>query len=134
MDNIEHINYIKTSKAIVYNTITTQSGLAEVWTKKLIVKPEIGFVNEFDFDEGYITKMQVIELAHDSFVCWMCVESDPEWAGTTISFALSEENNGTKIVLKHEGWMERTDFYRWCTYHWALFLYRLKNYCENPRD
>ncbi|MFD2033882.1 SRPBCC domain-containing protein [Belliella marina] len=131
MESIEQINYIKASSAEIYKTITTEEGLGKIWTKKLKVKPEIGFVNEFDFGEESLTKMKIIALEENKKVIWECIESDQEWIGTSVSFELSEEGNKTKILLKHYDWRELTDYYRWCSYNWAMFLQRLKNHCEN---
>ncbi|MBK6265155.1 SRPBCC domain-containing protein [Marivirga sp. S37H4] len=128
---IEQINYIKSPASVVYNSLISEEGLSKVWTQKLKVKPEVGFVNEFDFDEGYITKVKVNELKEDEKVVWECVESDPEWVGTIVSFELYENEGITTVVLKHSGWNKITDFYRWCSYNWAMFLHRLKSYCES---
>lgn len=133
MVHIEHINYIKSPIAAVYKTLTSEKGLGEVWTKKLKVKPEVGFVNEFDFDDDYGTKMKIIELKDDTKIVWECTASDKEWVGTTISFELSEKNNVTSVVLKHSNWRELTEFYQWCNYNWAMFLFSLKTYCENHK-
>lgn len=133
MANIEHINYIKVPAAVVYEALTTQDGLGKVWTNKLIVRPHINFINEFDFDDNYGTKMKVIELSEYQKVVWHCVESDAEWVGTEISFELTETDKVTSIVLKHTGWKEVTEFYRWCNYNWAMFLFSLKNYCETGK-
>lgn len=130
MESIEQINYINAPIAKVYKTLITEEGLGNVWTKKLKVKPEIGFVNEFDFDEGYITNFKVVELLENNKIVWECTDSDEEWVGTKVSFELSKKDNVTTVVLKHYRWKERTDFYRWCNYNWGMFLYRLKNYCE----
>lgn len=129
MVSIEHINYIKAPASTVYHALTTEEGLGNIWTMKLRVKAEVGFVNEFDFDEGYLTKMRTVELQENQKVVWECIESDKEWAGTTVSFQLSEKDGITTVTLKHLDWRELTDYYRWCNYHWALFLFRLKNYC-----
>ncbi|MCK0159624.1 SRPBCC family protein [Allomuricauda sp. F6463D] len=131
MESIEIVNYVKTPIATVYKALTSEEGLGNVWTKKLIVKPEVGFVNEFDFDEGYITKFKIIELKENNKIVWECIASDEEWVGTKVSFELLEKGNKTTVTLKHFDWRERTDFYRWCNYNWAMFLFRLKNYCEN---
>jgi uncharacterized protein YndB with AHSA1/START domain len=133
MHNIEQLNYINAPLTAVYQALTTSEGLAEVWTKKLEVKPEVGFVNTFDFDEGYLTRMKITELTPDKRVVWECIASDAEWVGTTITFELSEENNKTAVILKHSSWRELTDFYRWCGYNWAIFLFSLKTYCENQK-
>ena len=131
MHSIEHINYIKAPVSVLYRTLTTEDGLAQIWTKKLNVKPETGYINEFDFDEGYITRMKIIKLHENNKITWECIASDQEWIGTRISFELTEIDGRTTILLKHSNWRELTDFYRWCNYNWAMFLYRLKTYCEN---
>ena len=134
MVDIEHINCLKAPASTVYHALTTEEGLGNVWTKKLTVKAEIGFISEFDFDEGYLTKLKTVELQENQKVVWECVESDKEWIGTKIFIALLERDGITTIILKHVGWRELTEFYRWCNYNWALFLFRLKNYCENRTE
>ncbi|WP_067151429.1 SRPBCC family protein [Pseudotamlana agarivorans] len=131
MESIEHINYIKAPISKVYNTLISEDGLGNIWTKKLQVKPEIGFVNEFDFDEGYITKFKILVLVENSKIVWECIVSDEEWVGTKVSFELIEKDKVITIKLKHFDWRARTEFYGWCNYNWAMFLYRLKNHCEN---
>lgn len=133
MESIEQINHIKVPIATVYDALTSEKGLGNVWTKTLKVKPEIGFINEFDFDEGYTTKMKIIQLVENDKIVWECIDSDKEWIGTSISFELIEKNNTTTVTLKHFNWRERTDFYRSCSYNWAMFLYSLKTYCENKK-
>lgn len=131
MHSIEHLNKIKSPVEKVYRTLTTQAGLSAIWTEKLKVNSVIGQINEFDFDEGYITKMKIDYLKKNNQIIWHCVNSDDEWTGTWIVFEMKEEENQTSIILKHSHWKEVTDYYRWCNYHWAMFLYRLKIYCEN---
>lgn len=130
MEKIEHINYIKAPLEDVYSALTTQEGLGAVWTEELIVKPELGFVNEFNFGDNDNTKMKIIELSQNRIV-WECIASDPEWIGTKISFDLIQKEKVTAIVLKHFDWRELTEFYQWCNYNWAMFLLSLKSYCED---
>lgn len=131
MEKIEHINYIKAPIANVYEALTTQAGLSAVWTEELLVKPEVGFINEFSFGDNDLTKMKIIELSPNKRILWECVDSDPEWIGTKISFDLTEKNGTTAIVLKHFDWRELTEFYQWCNYNWAMFLLSLKSHCED---
>lgn len=133
MESIEQINYIKAPIATVYKALTTAEGLSQVWTKKLTVKPEVGFTNQFDFNEDQLTEMKIIELQENKKIVWECTASDKEWVGTGISFELSEKNNTTTIILKHFHWREKTDYYRWCSYNWAMFLFSLKTYSENKK-
>lgn len=133
MEKIEHINYIKAPIDKVYEALTTEEGLGNTWTKKLKVKPELGFVNEFDFDDDYDTKMKINVLNPLEKIVWECIHSDPEWVGTSISFDLTEKDGVTAVVLRHYDWRELTEFYRWCNYNWAMFLYSLKHYCEDQK-
>ncbi|WP_164108519.1 MULTISPECIES: SRPBCC family protein [Sphingobacterium] len=131
MVSIELVNYIKAPASLIYQVLTTEEGLAKIWTKKLIVKPEVGFINEFDFNEAEITKMKIIELQENSRIYWECVDSDKEWIGTRVSFDLSERNNQTAVILKHSDWRAVTEYYQWCNYNWSMFLQRLKTHCES---
>ncbi len=133
MADIEHINYIKAPVSEVYTALATEKGLSEVWTQKLNVKPEVGYINEFDFDDGYATKMKVEHLEEHSKIVWKCVESDPEWVGTSVIFDLTEKDGVTAVVLKHTDWRKVTEFYRWCNYNWGMFLLSLKEYCEDGK-
>lgn len=133
MHNIEHIQYIRRPIAAVYEALTTEKGLGAVWTEKLVVRPEKGFVNEFDFNDNYGTKFRNIELTPPLRILWECVQSDPEWVGTTVSFDLEQREGVTAVTLRHMGWRELTEFYRFCNYNWAQFLYSLKLYLETGK-
>lgn len=132
MAAIEHFNTIKAPAAKVFQALSTQEGLAEIWTRELNVKPELGFINEFKFGNE-LDLMTVIKLEPDKRIEWLCVQSDPEWVGTVISFEMIENGEKTNIRLKQDGWKEVNDFYRSCNYHWAWFLYSLKCYCEDGK-
>jgi hypothetical protein len=45
-------------------------------------------------------------------------------------YHLEEKNGLTTLLLKHSGWRELTNYYRWCNYNWSMFLKRPKEYCE----
>lgn len=131
MANIEHLQTVNVPASKVYETLTTAEGLSEIWTNELIVNNQIGFINEFRFGSNDITKMRIEELITNKKVVWLCIDSDPEWLGTTISFDIEEKNGKSFITLRHSNWKEVTPFYRSCNYNWAIFLYSLKSYCED---
>lgn len=128
---IEHIQYVRATPAQVYDALTSQQGLAEVWTDTLTVQAVMGAVNEFHFGDAGSVKVKIVEWLPRSRLAWRCLESDPQWVGTQISFDLERRDDSTAVVLRHEGWREVTEFYRWCNYNWAMFLYSLKSYCED---
>ena len=74
--------------------------------------------------------MKVAELTRNTRIVWECIDSDPEWIGTIVSFDLAEKDAVTSVILRQLNWKELTEFYRWCNYNWAMFLYSLKTYCE----
>lgn len=128
--NIEHLQTVNVPASTVYEALTTAKGLSEIWTNELIVNDQIGCINEFRFGGKGLTKMRVDELVTDKKILWQCVDSDPEWIGTTISFDMEEKNGKTSIIFRQMNWEEVTAFYRVCNYNWAIFLYSLKQYCE----
>ncbi|MEX2346663.1 MAG: SRPBCC domain-containing protein [Balneolaceae bacterium] len=130
MPDIEITNYLNATPHVVYEALTTQKGLAEVWTRECTVKPEIGFENIFRFGGEEPTSFKITELAADKLVRWRCTASDPEWVETEVFFELAEQSGKTRVTLIHSGWKEMTDFTRWCNYNWGFFLYSLKKYCE----
>jgi len=129
MHAIELLNVIKAPASQVLETLNTEAGLAAIWTKKLKVIPEINHIHEFDFDEGYITRMKLIKFT-DCQIVWHCISSDEDWTDTQVVFNVVENNGTTTVTLSHNNWRVVNDYHRFCTYHWALFLFRLKNYCE----
>lgn len=130
MVNIEHLQTVNVPASTVYEALTTAKGLSEIWTNELLVNDQIGCVNEFRFGGKGLTKMRIDELVPNKKILWECVDSDPEWIGTTISFDMEEKNGKTSILFRQMNWEEVTAFYRICNYNWALFLYSLKQYCE----
>ncbi|MBD2869278.1 SRPBCC family protein [Paenibacillus arenilitoris] len=133
MANIEHLQTVHAPASKVYEALTTAEGLSEIWTNELVVHREPGLTNEFRFGSNDLTKMRIEEMAAGSRVVWRCVDSDPEWIDTVISFELEEKNGKTAITLRHMNWKEVTPFFRSCNYNWAMFLYSLKTYCEEGK-
>ncbi|WP_062049581.1 SRPBCC domain-containing protein [Bacillus sp. JCM 19034] len=130
MANIEQLQTVHAPAAKVYKALTTTEGLSEIWTRELTVYEHVGAVNEFHFGDNDLTKMKIVELTPFKRIEWLCTESDIEWTGTKITFDLNEKGSITNIILRHMNWKEITDFYRFCNYNWAMFLYSLKRYCE----
>lgn len=130
MANIEHIQYLNAPASKVYEILTTAQGLAEVWTRELKFTAQLGAVNEFRFGDEKPTRMEITQLTENERMVWRCVDSDPEWIGTSISFELNEAGGKTSVILRHTDWRDVTEFYRFCNYNWAIFLLSLKQYCE----
>jgi uncharacterized protein YndB with AHSA1/START domain len=133
MASIEQIQYVKAPITDVFRALTTAEGLAAVWTDDLSVVPRQGAVNTFKFGNGKPDKMKIAELTPNKRVVWDCVDSDPEWIGTEISFELEDRGSSIAVTLKQDKWRAVTEFYRSCNYNWGIFLLSLKGYCEDGK-
>jgi len=132
MNSIEHFQTVNVPSNKVYEALTTEKGLSEVWTNDLVVQDHFDAVNIFRFGDHDESKMLVMELVPNRKIVWKCIESDdPEWIDTTISFDIEENSGGTNITFRHMNWQGITACYRSCNYNWAIFLLSLKQYCED---
>lgn len=129
MADIYHQVLINASKATVYEAVTTQRGLSRWWIADCNAKAEVGFVNEFNNGE-FTNKMKVVALEPAKYVEWECVNSADEWAGTRISFGLSDKGDFTCLDFRHNGYPEANEMYATCNFHWARHLHMLKELCE----
>lgn len=101
MPSIEQVQYMKAPIDTVFAALTTQAGLAAIWTDRLSVTPQIGAENVFHFGDGKPDRMRIVELVPSQRQVWHCVDSDPQWIGTEISFDL-EQRQG-KIAVAEAG-------------------------------
>lgn len=133
MPSIEQIQYVKAPIEKVFAALTTEAGLAAIWTDHLSVTPEIGAVSSFHFGAGKPDRMKIAELVPNRRQVWHCIDSDPQWIGTEISFDLEQRNGKVAVTLKQDKWRAVTEFYRFCNYNWGVFLLSLKGYCEDGK-
>ncbi|WP_299273499.1 SRPBCC domain-containing protein [uncultured Psychroserpens sp.] len=130
METIFHQILINAKPEIVYEMITTKNGLSKWWISDCVVKPILGFVNEFKV-EGYVdNKMKIIDLTKNTMVEWECIESDKEWIGTHVIFEISAHKELTKLNFRQTNWESQTEFFGTCNFHWARHLIMLKDLCE----
>ena len=127
MTEIFHQIKINDTPANVHNALSTIDGLSKWWTSTTSGDSELGGEIAFRFGE-HVSKMRVEALSSDT-VRWVCVESAPDWVGTSIEFRLKGDDS-TTLFLRHHGWRESNDFFAHCSMKWAAFLISLKDYIE----
>jgi len=130
MEHIRHSVTIAAPAEKVYEAITTQTGLANWWTRETIAQPQTDFINEFRFGDHPPKKMRVTSLQPNQSVAWHCEEAEEEWVNTNFSFNLETKEDKTVLRFTHTDWREATEYYEVCNYHWAYFLHSLKKLCE----
>jgi uncharacterized protein YndB with AHSA1/START domain len=137
--DILHKVGIKGSLDDVYDAITTRDGLAGWWTVDTQGESAVGGVLRFRFPQGG-ADMEVRDLEPAKHVQWEVVDGPAEWVGTAVSFDLSQEDDYTVVLFKHQGWREPVEFMHHCSTKWAIFLMSLKSLVEtgsglpSPRD
>ncbi len=130
MSIIYHRIPIKASKSRVFEAITTQEGISQWWTSDCVVKPVVGFVNEFRFGAEAHYRMRVVLLQPGRSVEWKCLNQHDDWSGTQVSIILTEKGDYTFLDLKHTGFTSENEEYASINYQWGKYLTTLKEFCE----
>jgi uncharacterized protein YndB with AHSA1/START domain len=136
MVDILHRIGITASPDDVYTALTTIDGLAGWWTENTKGDDTVGGVIQFRFANapgagGF--DMLVLDNKPGTLVRWEVVDGPEEWIGTHVSFELSQADDFTIILFKHEGWKESVEFMYHCSTKWATFLMSLKQYVETGK-
>jgi uncharacterized protein YndB with AHSA1/START domain len=136
MVDILHRIGITASPDDVSKALTTIDGLAGWWTEDTKGDTEVGGVLQFRFANapgGGGFDMKVLDSKPGTLVRWEVVDGPEEWIGTHVSFDLSQADDFTIVLFKHEGWKESVEFMYHCSTKWATFLMSLKQYTETGK-
>ncbi len=127
MKSIYHRLVIEAPAEKVYEAITTQQGLAGWWTPETKAAPKVGNVNRFEFGNSYHKEIKVEELKPSQLVKWVCIKGYEDWVGTTITFELQPNKEGTVLLFHHDGFKQYDEGYAACSYDWAIFLRSMRS-------
>ncbi len=138
MKDIIHRIGIRAPAAEVYAALATVPGLAGWWTQETTGDSKVGGVVKFVFhlENGQLLggfDMDVLELSTCDKVRWQVKDGPPEWAGTTIEFSLSRQDDLTVVLFSHRGWREEVEFMAHCSTKWATFLLSLRDFVETGK-
>lgn len=129
MEAIRHRLVIKNTPETVFEAVTKEEGLKGWWAKEMVARPEVGFVNVFNFGK-HRNEFKVTKMVPNQKVEWQCINAIEEWIGTTVSFDLEEKDGNTVLRFNHSNWKSATDTFASCNYDWAHFMRSLKQLCE----
>ena len=133
MPDILHRVAIKSSPNGAYRALATREGLAGWWTTDTQGDCNIGGVIQFRFGTRGRIDMKVLELDPAKRVLWQVVDGPSDWIGTKVSFALTQDDDFTIVLFKHQGWKEPIEFMHHCSTKWALFLMSMKSLVETGK-
>jgi hypothetical protein len=73
---------------------------------------------------------ELLKLVPNEEVVWRFTSGPPEWIGTDVTFALSQQGDYTVVLFGHRNWREAVEFTAHCSTKWATFLLSLKQLVE----
>jgi len=119
----------------ISDALSTAKGLASFWTADSRAEPQPGSVARLGFG-GPELQMRVDQLDPGRRVAWTCLHDFPmppeRWAGTTVTWDLTEADAGVDVLLQHGNWpapIAQAELAA-TAYMWALILTALKGYAE----
>ena len=133
MPTIKHYLIVRSTPEKIYEALTTREGVANWWTVQTEIGGKAGGVNVFDFGERYHNKMEIVDLLPNKKVEWKCLEGDKEWIGTKLIFEIEKQDDHSILRFMHSDWLEETDFFASCNYHWGYYMRSIKLYCETGK-
>ena len=132
MADILHEVVIEKQPKDVYKALTESDAIKHWWTTHAKAEPKENSMAEFGFYDGsMIFKFNIDELDAGKKVYWSVVDGGPpDWAGTRVTWDLSQDEKGTKVLLGHRGYQTTEGSFASVSYNWAYFLASLKSYLE----
>jgi uncharacterized protein YndB with AHSA1/START domain len=137
MASLRHQVQIKSSRQIVYECLTTESGIGAWWNKPRASSSDGNSFWEFEpgLEHG-VLRMRVESSVPDKRVEWRCVSQHPPtspasaWTGTVITFAIQADGDNVILNFRHDGWNEDSQYYAFCNFQWGVSLQELKKESE----
>lgn len=83
------MNYVTAPAKVIYKALATNDRLTETWTEDCMAA-----------DREHAYHLQFRACGHRNFPCrraysdeeveWLCIQSDPDWEGTVVTFELQD--------------------------------------------
>jgi uncharacterized protein YndB with AHSA1/START domain len=114
-ENIEKEQFIKVTPERVFQALTEKEDLEHWFVQKAEVDLRPGGAIRLEWGPNAVEvgKILVLEPSHRLSYSWEALEPSP----TTVTFALTAENDGTRLQLMHTGLGEGKD---WDNYYTAV--------------
>lgn len=131
---------IPVSAAHLYDSIHTQNGVRNWWTKFANISDEVGGISEFNFlKAGFYVVTRNKALKQNKIVEWDVIDSKhpassgfdnlKDWIGTTIQFHIeSLSENESKLHFTHKGLTPALECFDACDNGWRHYLNSLKDF------
>lgn len=122
---------IKAGAGLVFDAVSTPTGLNSWWTETCSGQPNVGASYDLGFGTGYQWKAAVSACAPRTRFELTLTLADADWTGTRVGFELSPTSGGTQVRFHHRGWPVENEHYRISCHCWALYLRILRRHLEH---
>ncbi len=115
----------------VFATVATVDGIRSWWSTNVEGGDQVGESVTIRFGDRWKVLMERTEMIPNQRVSYRITEHDTEeWLGTELVFDLSESDGWTTMKFDQRGWKEASDFFRFCSVKWVVFLLSIKQAVE----
>lgn len=134
MSDIRHVIDIKASPEEVFAVVGTVAGIGRWWSTDVEGGDAVGDAVTIRFDDDWTVVMERLDSVPGERLVYRIVRHDSdEWPGTELVFELSFSEGWTTLKFSHRGWPSASDFFRFCSTKWVVFLLSIKGECESGR-
>lgn len=131
MPDILHIVDIHASPKDVFETVATVAGVGRWWSTDVTGSDDLGGEITIRFGTKWKVVMEKVDSVQNERVTYRITQHDSdEWPNTELSFELSPVEDWTILKFDHRGWSTSTDFFRFCSAKWVVFLLSIKKAAE----
>jgi uncharacterized protein YndB with AHSA1/START domain len=124
---------VAAKRSAAVKALTTKSGINGWWTDVAKVPFTIGGTIELTFPGmPRAFDFELVDRSDDR-VEWLSKSFPPPWAGTRMTWRISDnpDGPGTRIVLRHDGWTDDNPAIGIVTVGWGQMFANLKRYVES---
>jgi len=131
MADILQVVDVHASMQQVFDTVGTTDGIRQWWSTDVEGGDEVGDEVTVRFGEDWKVVMKRTEAVANERVSYQITQHDSdEWLGTELVFQLSEADDWTTLKFDQRSWAEASDFFRFCSAKWVVFLLSIKQAAE----
>lgn len=119
------------SAAAIVDALNTEKGIAGWWTPTVRFAGGAGSVMRPSFAEAPVHFELTVDEVSDSTVRWTSTGAfPPHWAGTTIIWTLTPDQERTLVQFSHDGWAGDDGLFPSAALTWGRLMDSLKQYVE----
>ena len=138
METITHNISINVPPSETYEAFSSLGGIRSWWTNAISGNPDKGGELKLEFGMNRHIVYSVSALRKNSCMTLTGISSNfpegEELVGTSITFKVATNaSRHTNLTFTHEGWKDKTAFYKTCTKEWLTRLESLKKLCESGK-